>query len=110
MSKAYMADIDDQYSYSAVNAQAVADGIVRERYYPLDTQWLGNPSEGPAIRVDLSARRYKTYSVKLLGYRGEELFDTFTATSESKSLLGSVGGIEVIFSDGRAVTTLSVID
>ena len=109
LSKAYMADIDDQYSYWAPNPQAAADGIVREKYYPLDMQWLGDPSEGPAIRVDISARRYAVYSAKVLGFRGEELFDTFTASSSNRSVTGSIGGIESVFSNGRAVTTLYVI-
>lgn len=108
LSKAYMADIDGQYSYSAVNPQAAADGIVREKYFALDRQWLGNPSEGPAIRVDISKRKYCTAYVKVLGYQGEELFDSINASSGSRSLLGTVGGIEIIFENGRAVTKLSV--
>ena len=110
LSKAYMADIDGQYSYSAVNAQASADGMIRERYYPLDNQWLGNPSEGPAMKIDLSSRKYKIHYAKVLGFSGEELFDTLTASSGNARVTGSLGGFEVVFEKGRAVTTLYVID
>ena len=110
LSKAYMADIDDQYSYWAENPQAAADRLVRERYFPLDRQWLDDPDEGPAIRVDLSKRRYSVSYVRLAGYRREELFDNFSAFSSGRSLAGRIGGVEVIFEKGRAVTTLYVMD
>ena len=110
LSKAYMADTQDQYTYWAENPVLTADKIVRERYYPLDMQWLGDPQQGPAMRVSLSMRRFKASYVRVVGYRGEELFDSFTAVSSGNTLAGTVGGIEVIFDKGRAVTTVYIMD
>ena len=110
LSKAYMADIDDQYTYWAENPAAIADMIVRERYYPLDMQWLGDPQKGPLMKVDLSKRKYRMSYVRVIGYRGEDLFDSFTAVSSGNTLAGTVGGIEVIFDKCRAVTTVYIID
>jgi hypothetical protein len=92
------------------NASGPADGIVRERYYPLDMQWLSNPSEAPALRIDLAKRRYRIRYAKVLGYRGEELFDTIAVSTAQTSLFGSIGGIEVVFSQGRVMTTLYIVD
>lgn len=110
LSKAYMAGADGEYSYSWTNAQAVSDGIVRERYYPLDRQWLGSPEDGPKFRVEVSARRYRSTYIRLTGYRGEDIFDSFSVRAGGEHLSSLIGGLEVIFECGRAATTVYVMN
>lgn len=98
LSKAYMEDYDGQYSVSLVNPAAADTGIVREKYFAFDRQWLNSLSMGLQLRLDHSNRRSKMSFIKLLGYSGEELFDSITVGSTTKT----VGGIELTLENGRA--------
>jgi len=104
-SKVYMADADGQYVYSAVDQAAAADGIVRERYYPLDRQWLGSPVTGLEMRLKLAHKRSRMKILSKLGYDGEELFDRYTVSGRTEAA-HTVGGIEVEIANGRTVCTL----
>ena len=106
-SKVYMADADGQYTYSQTDQAAANDGIVRERYFALDRQWLSSPTAGLQLKLEISGRRSGAQYIKLTGYSGEELFDTASAVLEDGTpISGTVGGIEAVFEKGRAVTAL----
>ena len=109
-SKVYMADADGRYTYQVQNMRAISDGLVREKYFPLDRQWLADPSDGARYRMDLSARRYYSPFLRVVGYSGEELFDRFLGVIGNESISGMIGGLEVVFENGRAVTTVYILN
>ena len=75
----------------------------------MDRQWLAAPGDGVRFKLEVSGRRYRVPFLKVTGFGGEELFDTFLAYAAGESVIGSIGGLEVIFEKGRAVTTLYVM-
>lgn len=75
LSKVNMADINDEYSYTAEDSRAADYGIVREKYFPLDYQWLYSPEEGLAAKLNYLGRGVKERSVVYIGSCGEDLMD-----------------------------------
>ncbi|MBR1392981.1 MAG: hypothetical protein IJ561_04010 [Ruminococcus sp.] len=106
LSKAYMSDADGQYSEQVSNSAAVDAGIVREKYFQFDRQWLSSLNMGLRYRINRTVRRSDMSFVKLLGYQGEELFDSCTFTYGGQQTTLTVGSIEVVFEKGIAVSTL----
>lgn len=104
-SKVYMADADGQYNYSASDAAATADGIVREKYYALDRQWLSSPTTGLEMRLKLARRRSRMKALVKLGYDGEDLFDSYRITGSAEAAR-LIGGIEVVIAGSRTECTL----
>lgn len=86
LSDVHMQDIDETYPYSAHDAQAGSYGIVRSRYYPLDNQWLYDPSVGLQARLDYSNRGVKGKFITYLGHKGEDLMDSLTNASALSGL------------------------
>ena len=105
LSRAYMADADGQYSYYSDGTAALADGIVRERYYPLDRQWLASPQDGTRVKAEGSERRYGCLFAKVIGYSGEDIMDFARIEAGGMSFVRKIEGIEVMLEKGRAVTT-----
>lgn len=103
-SKVYMSDADGNYGISEENPLAADDGVVREKYYALDRQWLSAPETGLKMRLKLSQKRCRMTAVTKLGYDGEELFDSFRVSGQLD--YRTVGGIEVVISNNRTLCTL----
>ena len=106
LSKVYMEDVDGHYSISVVNPAAAPLEIVREKYFALDRQWLASPETGLQMRIGRAERRAKVDYARVLGYRGEELFDSFSLILPGQTITGSVGGIELEIEYDRIVTKL----
>ena len=81
LSGVHMADIDGGYSYEKSDELAGEYGIVREKYDPLDMQWLYSTDEGLDARIGYAARQVRTRFVTYAGYRGEELMDKVSGLS-----------------------------
>ncbi|MBR6102998.1 MAG: hypothetical protein IKP95_11255 [Ruminococcus sp.] len=106
LSKGYMEDYDGQYSVSLDNPAAAGTGIVREKYFSFDRQWLASLQMGLQLRLDHSNRRSDMSFITLLGYRGEELFDSYTLSLPGQTLSRSIEGIALVAENGRTATTL----
>ena len=105
LSKAYMSDADGQYSEQVSNTAALSAGIIREKYFQFDRQWLSSLNMGIRYRINRTVRRSDMSFIKVLGYRGEELFDSCTFSSGGTMTTLKIGSIEVVFEKGRAVST-----
>lgn len=104
-SKVYMADADGQYTAYAVDQAAVDDGIVRERYYALDRQWLASPQMGLRLKLRQAHKRSRMHLLVKTGYSGEELYDKYVISGRSEPER-IIGGIEVNIANGRTVCSL----
>ncbi|MBR6874300.1 MAG: hypothetical protein IKN17_12420 [Ruminococcus sp.] len=106
LSKVYMADIDDQYTYSVTNSQASGTELVREHYYELDRQWLASPATGLQQRIDRSNRHSFDKFIRRIGFAGEDLFDVVSATVNGVTVSGRVCGIELTAEKKQIETVL----
>lgn len=78
LSDVYMADLDGSYKNHAANSAASAVNIQRKKYYPLDRQWLSDPSTGLYGRLDMSQKKFNQQGFTYIGFLGEELMDKIT--------------------------------
>ena len=108
LTKLYMKDLNDDYSYSAEDSFAQQFDITREKYLPLDRQWLQDENEGLRMRLKYSKRACQAYSIKYLGYNNEDLTDKVTFTGQSDlSVQITVGALRVSFGPLGTETTLT---
>ncbi len=75
LSTVNMADINGEYSYTLSDNTAAQIGIVRNKYYPMDYQWLYSPSDGLKAKLDYAARGVRDHSVTYIGTLGEDIMD-----------------------------------
>ena len=101
LSKGYMADYDGQYSVSLDNPEAAGTGIVREKYFAFDRQWLSSLTTGIQMRFDRTGRRSKMSFLTVRGYGGEEIFDNISFMLYGTALTRTIGGIELQFEKQR---------
>lgn len=107
LSTVWFADIDGNYSNTMTSQTAEALGIIRQRYYPFDRQWMIEPNKGMALKLMTSARRSDANYVSYIGYSGEDLFTPFSADCGELSISGEVHDLNVQAENGRVVTTLT---
>ena len=107
LTKLYMKDLSDEYSYSAEDTYAQNFGITREKYLPLDMQWLHSEEVGLSMRLKYSKRACRSYQLKYLGYSSEDLTDKVNITGAGPlSTQLTVGALRVSFSSIGVETTL----
>lgn len=70
-----MEDINGEYSYTRSDETAAQLGIVRNKYYPLDRQWLYNPDDGLKAKLNYAARGVREVSIVYIGSLGEDIMD-----------------------------------
>ncbi len=79
LSKLYMKNVNGEYGYSYEDDRVQPFGIVREKYYNLDRQWLNDVTAGLKDRVDFADREYLTNYLTYVGYGGEDVGDIISA-------------------------------
>ena len=101
LTKVYMMDTEGAYSYSQEASDLIALGLSRVRFYPLDRQWLYDPTVGLSAKLRRSRLFMKVRRVTYAGFLGEELYDTWD---------GDPIGAIVLRSGGKGTfTTLEII-
>lgn len=75
LSTVNMADINSEYSYTRSDSTASQLGIVRNKYYPLDYQWLYAPDDGLQAKLDYASRGVKELSMTYIGTAREDIMD-----------------------------------
>lgn len=78
LSKIYMKDTEDSYSFNRENNMAASYNIVRTKYYNLDRQWLSDSNIGLDGKINYSNRKYHYVYYTYSGFQGEELMDKIT--------------------------------
>ena len=107
LSTVYFQDMDETYPYTMTSQAAEQLGIIRQRYYPFDRQWLVDTDKGMRLKLATSARRCDADFVSYIGYSGEDLFTPFSADCGAFAISGEVHDLSVRAEDGRVVTTLT---
>lgn len=107
LSTVCFADLDGNYPYTMTSQSAEQLGIIRQRYYPFDRQWIVETDKGMRLKLATSARRCDASFVSYVGYSGEDLFTPFTADCGDLVISGEVHDLSVSAADGRIVTTLT---
>lgn len=102
ISTVYMKDLEDKYSIFKTDSQVTAMGIVREKYLPLDRQWLADSDTGLKYRINFALRgsqyRYLTYR----GYKGEDILDRISnLTSDNQ-----ISRIDICYTKSDLKTTI----
>lgn len=95
VSNFYMLDTDDTYSFELEDSEVTGLGIVRQKYLPLDKQWLNNTQAGLQYRDNFGMRGSDYSFVSYRGYHGEDINDraTFADTVNKRiSRIVLVGG------------------
>ena len=110
LSRVFLADFDGTYPYVLTNTAAEGAGIVRERYYPYDTQWNEIEETGVRQKLLISNRRSEGSFVSYLGFSREDLFTPYSFTAGRQTISGEVHSLEVRAEEGRIVTTLTTFD
>ncbi|MBR1663458.1 MAG: hypothetical protein IJ696_03925 [Ruminococcus sp.] len=75
VSAIHMKGTEDTYDYHYTDAEVTARGIIRERYIPLDRQWLNDPETGLRHKMYFSRRGGIYRGFVYAGHRNEELCD-----------------------------------
>ncbi|MBR1423155.1 MAG: hypothetical protein IJ571_06930 [Ruminococcus sp.] len=108
LSALYMQDLSGDYTTTASDSYADSLGIVREKYLPLDQQWLHDEQQGLNMRLAYSKRASREYRLTYVGYNGEDLTDTAHITDlGSLSTTFEVSAIRIEVSALGIITTLS---
>lgn len=79
LSKVHMKNVEGNYGYSYENDEIKPFGIVREKYYNLDRQWLNDVSVGLKDRIGFSNREHNVSWLTHVGYLGEDIDDLISA-------------------------------
>lgn len=108
LTKLYMLDLSDEYSYSAEDTFAQNFGIQREKYLPFDKQWLQDEEEGLRMRLKYSRRASRAYQLRYVGYNDEDITDKVNITGAgSLSAQLTVGAVRISFGPLGVETTLT---
>lgn len=75
LSTVNMADINGDYTYTRSDDTADQLGIVRNKYYPLDYQWLYSPDDGLKAKLDYAGRGVKELSMTFIGTSSVDIMD-----------------------------------
>lgn len=78
ISACHMKDANDEYTFNRTDAEAVGMGIVREKYLPLDRQWLADSQTGLSYRINFGMRGYKYSYLGYNGFSGEDINDVIS--------------------------------
>ena len=100
----HMQGTQGTYDYQYTDTEATRRGIMRERYIPLDRQWLSSPTLGLKHKMYFSRRGgvYKGFTYE--GFKNEQLCDTVSINSGSLSYSGEVSKL-ILHADKRGVFT-----
>ncbi|MBO6141116.1 MAG: hypothetical protein J6O40_04905 [Ruminococcus sp.] len=104
VSKIYMQGTQGTYDYSFADSEAIRRGVIRERYIPLDRQWLSDPERGLKHKM-LFARRggiFRGFTYK--GFKNEQLCDNVAFSLGSVHYTGEVSKLTVK-ADKRGIFT-----
>lgn len=102
-----MAGTSGEYEYIDINKTAVSKNIIREKFYPLDKQWLYSPEKCLTNKLAFSNRRYNQKFFTYIGFNYEELFDKVYPSTQQYAL-GSctIHRIEIEARDMEIFTTI----
>ncbi|MBQ6633895.1 MAG: hypothetical protein IJH80_06905 [Ruminococcus sp.] len=108
LTKLHMLDTGGQYTYEAEDSTALQYGFRREKFYPLDQQWLQDENLGLSMRLKIAGRAAKGYEICYAGFSGEDLTDRVSfAGIGSLNRQMRVGAIRIEISDRGIFTTLT---
>ena len=108
LTKLHMLDTGGQYTYEAEDSTALQYGFRREKYYPLDQQWLQDENLGLSMKLKIAGRAAKGYEICYAGFSGEDLTDRVSfAGIGSLNRQIRVGAIRIEISDRGIFTTLT---
>lgn len=108
-SQVYMADSNDQYSYSQTNSAALSRNIVRRKYYPLDNQWYHDPNAGLLAKLKYSNKGYIAREFRYKGHKFENLQDKASFSSNGFSINNElIAGVEVVGNSRGIFTKITV--
>ena len=104
LSRINMQGTQGTYEYHCDDAEAIRRGIMRERYMPLDRQWLSSPSLGLKHKLYFARRGgvYKGFTYE--GFRNEKLCDKVEISAAGIEYLGEVSKL-ILHADKRGVFT-----
>ncbi len=107
LSALYMQDLSGDYTTTASDNLAGSLGIVREKYLPLDQQWLHDEEQGLKMRLAYSRRACRTFHMTYVDYHGEDLTDNVLISGAGQlSTQISVSEIRIEVSPIGIMTTL----
>ncbi len=109
LTKVHMLDTGGQYTYQAEDSAAqTLLGFRREKFYPLDQQWLQDENLGLSMRLKVAGRGARGYEFCYAGYSGEDLTDRVNITgSGALNRQMRVGAIRIDISSSGLFTTLT---
>ena len=101
----HMMDALGSYNTFNRSESAVTErGILRRRHVPFDEQWAPDAQRGLGHRLGFDLRGFRGFSVRYLGYRGEDLCDLF---SFEQGAFHAVSRLEVRGGTGGVSTRLT---
>lgn len=110
VSKIYMQGTEGTYEFSATDREAVRRGIIRERYIPLDRQWLSSPETGLKHKMYFARRGGIYRSFTYQGFKNEQLCDTVSFSCGEEQYTGEVSKL-ILRADRRGIfTTITSYD
>lgn len=104
VSKIYMQGTGGEYDYSLEDSEAIRRGIIRERYIPLDRQWLGSPTLGMKHKMLFSRRGGIYYGFTYAGFKNEQLCDNLSFSCSGLSYSGEVSKL-ILRADKKGIFT-----
>ncbi|MBR1750965.1 MAG: hypothetical protein IJ740_08835 [Ruminococcus sp.] len=107
VSKIYMKGTQDTYDYSYSDAEALARGIIRERYIPLDRQWLSDPEKGLMHKMYFSRRGCVYRGFTYAGHRFENLCDRVRFSFGGSAYWGEADRIVIKGDQSGVFTTIT---
>ena len=104
VSKIYMQGTQGTYEFSATDREAVRRGIIRERFIPLDRQWLSSPETGLKHKMYFARRGGIYTGFTYRGFKNEQLCDPVSFSHGEFSYSGEVSRL-VLHADRRGIFT-----
>ena len=106
VSRINMQDTQGNYSYHYSDSEVIRRGIMRERYIPLDRQWLSSPDLGLKHKMYFARRGgvYRGFTYK--GFKNEQLCDGVRYAKGGDSYSGEVSKLILKADKSGVFTTL----
>ena len=104
LSRINMKGTQDTYEYYCNDSEAIRRGIMRERYIPLDRQWLNSPQTGLKHKLYFARRGGVYRGFTYYGFKNEQLCDTVIYSHGSVSYTGEVSKL-ILKADKKGIFT-----
>ena len=95
VSKIYMQGTQGTYDYSCTDSEVIRRGIRRDRYIPLDRQWLSDPEMGLKHKMYFSRRGGAFRGFTYQGFKNEQLCDSLSFSCAGTRYSGEVSKLTV---------------